>query len=206
MGPGGWVLPAFGIAQRDRDAAFQGVEEGDLEGAGFPTMHGLAPAMAGTGLRECAEHLGGVAEFAGSANRRTTSLRRDLQHSGSPTLWREDALLENRESEKHHVVSRRLQGGRFAGPGTVAGLSHLSDGAMLQTGYRRICGSQIPAKIHQFEGRVSEKMPCFLQFENTGQPQDLESLLASPHRHLIGAYPTKHSFSACIAAFFDEDY
>ncbi len=36
--------------------------------------------------------------------------------------------------------------------------------------------------------------------------QELESLLASPHRHLIGAYPTKLSFSACIAAFFDEDY
>lgn len=63
-----------------------------------------------------------------------------------------------------------------------------------------------PLKFTSLKGEFSEEMPCFLQFENTGRPQDLERLLAGPHRHLIGAYATKHSFSACIAAFFDEEY
>jgi chorismate mutase/prephenate dehydratase len=62
-----------------------------------------------------------------------------------------------------------------------------------------------PLKFTSLKGEFSEEMPCFLQFENSGKIQHLESLLAVPHRHLIGAYPTKHSFSTCIAAFFDED-
>ena len=66
--------------------------------------------------------------------------------------------------------------------------------------------ARFPLKFTSLKGEFSDEMPCFLQFDNTGQRQELESLLASPHRHLIGAYPTKHSFSACIAAFFDEDY
>lgn len=66
--------------------------------------------------------------------------------------------------------------------------------------------ARFPLKFTSLKGEFSEEMPCFLQFENSGIPQELDTLLTSPHRHLIGAYPTKHSFSACIAAFFDEDY
>ena len=66
--------------------------------------------------------------------------------------------------------------------------------------------ARFPLKFTSLKGEFSEEMPCFLQFENSGSPQELDTLLTSPHRHLIGAYPTKHSFSACIAAFFDEDY
>ena len=61
-------------------------------------------------------------------------------------------------------------------------------------------------KFTSLKGEFSEEMPCFLQFENSGASQDLDSLLAGPHRYLIGSYPTKHSLSACIAAFFDEEY
>ena len=66
--------------------------------------------------------------------------------------------------------------------------------------------ARFPLKFTSLKGEFSEQMPCFLQFENSGSPDELEALLDSPHRHLIGAYPTKHSLSACIAAFFDEDY
>ncbi|MBC8126789.1 MAG: hypothetical protein H8M99_06560 [Gloeobacteraceae cyanobacterium ES-bin-144] len=66
--------------------------------------------------------------------------------------------------------------------------------------------ARFPLKFTSLKGEFSEQMPCFLQFENSGSRGDLEVLLSNPHRHLIGAYPTKHSLSACIAAFFDEDY
>lgn len=66
--------------------------------------------------------------------------------------------------------------------------------------------ARFPLKFTSLKGEFSEQMPCFLQFENLGSRGDLESLLSNPHRHLIGAYPTKHSLSACITAFFDEDY
>ncbi|MFD2255419.1 prephenate dehydratase domain-containing protein [Luteolibacter algae] len=66
--------------------------------------------------------------------------------------------------------------------------------------------ARFPLKFSSLKGEFSEHMPCFLQFENTGSPDELELLLAKPHRHLIGAYATKNSLSTCIASFFDEDY
>lgn len=63
-----------------------------------------------------------------------------------------------------------------------------------------------PLKFTSLSGEFSEEMPCFLQFENTGNPEKLTSLLKYPHRHLIGAYSTKNSLSACVGSFFDEGY
>lgn len=75
-----------------------------------------------------------------------------------------------------------------------------------QQAISEFAAAKFPLKFTSLKGEFSEEMPCFLQFENSGHPQELDALLAVPHRHLIGAYPTKNSFSACIAAFFDEDY
>jgi len=60
-----------------------------------------------------------------------------------------------------------------------------------------------PLKFTSLKGEFSERMPCFLQFENTGHSGDLEPLLADQHRQLIGSFDTKDSFSACIAGFFE---
>jgi prephenate dehydratase len=66
--------------------------------------------------------------------------------------------------------------------------------------------ANFPLKFTSLSYEFSEEMPCFLQFENSGNQDDLRSLLEHPHRHLIGSYPTKNSLSACIGAFFDEEY
>jgi len=66
--------------------------------------------------------------------------------------------------------------------------------------------ARFPLKFTSLSGEFSEQMPCFLQFENSGQSEKLTSLLEYPHRHLIGSYSTKNSLSACVGAFFDEEY
>lgn len=66
--------------------------------------------------------------------------------------------------------------------------------------------ANFPLKFSSLRGDFSEKMLCFLQFENSGTREDLEALLNHRYRHLIGAYPTKNSLSACISEIFDEDY
>ncbi len=66
------------------------------------------------------------------------------------------------------------------------------------------CG--FPLMFTSISGEFSETLPCFLQFQNSGQPHALRELLAHNHRTLIGGTSFEESLSACTANLFDQDY
>lgn len=61
-----------------------------------------------------------------------------------------------------------------------------------------------PTKFNSLKGEFTEEIPCFLQFHNSGSPEELTRLLEAPHRTLIGGFPTVSSLSACVGAFFED--
>lgn len=63
-----------------------------------------------------------------------------------------------------------------------------------------------PLMFTSLKGDFSETVPCFLQFQNSGNPAKLAQHLDAPHLTLIGAYDLDSSLSACVAGFFEEEY
>lgn len=66
--------------------------------------------------------------------------------------------------------------------------------------------SGFPLMFTSISGEFSETLPCFLQFENSGDPDALRGLLTQNHRTLIGGTSFEESLSACTANLFDQDY
>ncbi len=66
--------------------------------------------------------------------------------------------------------------------------------------------SGFPLMFTSISGEFSETLPCFLQFQNSGQSLTLRELLVHKHRTLIGGTSFEESLSACTANLFDQDY
>jgi prephenate dehydratase len=61
-----------------------------------------------------------------------------------------------------------------------------------------------PLKFTSLKGEFTDELPCFLQFEVSGQPDTLRRLLGREHRKMIGVFPEKASLAACVAGLFDD--
>lgn len=61
-----------------------------------------------------------------------------------------------------------------------------------------------PLKFTSLKGEFTDELPCFLQFEVSGQPETLRRLLDRDHRKMIGIFPEKASLAACVAGLFDD--